>query len=278
MKARENIGVIFFIFLLLSVLIFFLSRIGFLNKPASVLYSTTSVFSKISYNLLSNFPFFGNDTKIKNLEDQNISLTKKLVDQERLLAENKSLHDQFQTVSPKSLDLLPANIVGAPRFFPGISTPDTYIIDVGSKDGVKVGSAVVSKDNLVGRVTKTTEFLSEVTLVTNISSKFAANVVGSLPAGRQVLGVEKGQGNGDIILDNVLLSETLNKGDFVLSGGDLALELSGFPSGLIVGKITSVDKNPSNLFQKAKVESLVNFSSLSEVFVVVGLSAQAGIK
>ncbi|HKC14433.1 MAG TPA: rod shape-determining protein MreC [Patescibacteria group bacterium] len=263
MKSRENIGIVFFVFLLFSILIFFLSKTGFLDKPSSILYSAVSVVSKSSYNLLSSVPFFG-DAKIKKLEEQNLLLSKKIVDEQKLIAENKSLHDQFQQTFPKSLDLLPSRVVGAPRFLPGISSPETYVIDKGAKDGVRVGNAIVVGDNLLGIVNRTAESLSEVLLITNPSSKFAAKTTSG------VLGIVKGQGNGDIFLDNVLLSDSLEKGNFVVTVGSLNLDSTGFPQGLIVGKITSVDKNPSDLFQKAKVESLVNFSKISEVFVVVG--------
>lgn len=265
MKVRENIGVIFFILLLLSVFIFFLSRTGILDKPASVLYSLTSIFSKSSYNLLSNVPFLGNDSRIKKLQEENLSLTRAIIDQQRLLLENKSLHDQFLQPNPKNLNLLPANVVGAPRFLPGITSPESFVIDVGEKDKVKVGNAVILKDNLIGRITRTSDFLSQVILVTNPSSRFAAKTI------QGVLGVVKVEGSQDMILDNVLLSDSLEKGNFVVTIGDLALDGSGVPPDLIVGKIISVDKNPSSLFQQGKLESLVDFSKISEVFVVVGL-------
>ena len=123
----------------------------------------------------------------------------------------------------------------------------------------------VLKDNLVGKIAKTSDFFSQVILVTNPSSQFAAKTI------QGVLGVVKGEGNQDMILDNVLLSDSLEKGNFVVTTGDLALDGSGIPPNLVVGKITSVDKNPSSLFQQGKLESLIDFSKISEVFVVVGL-------
>lgn len=72
-----------------------------------------------------------------------------------------------------------------------------------------------------------------------------------------------------MILDNVLLSETLKVGDVVLTNGDIDQNGKGLPPDLIVGKITSVDKNPSALFQKADVVSFVDFSKLSTLFVQI---------
>lgn len=259
-EGRENIVFVFIFFLILSICALFLSKSGFLDKPNSILYSLTAFFSRPTYNLFSAVTSFGQDSKLRQ---ENLDLSKKIVDEQKLIAENKSLHDQFQTSTPKSLDLLPANVVGAPRFLPGITAPEVFIIDVGKKDGVKLGSAIVLKDNLIGKITKISDSLSEVTLLTNSSSKFAAKTASG------VLGIVKGESNEDIILDNVLLSDSLQKGDFVVTNGDLSMDSTGFPPNLIVGRISSVYKNPSDLFQRAKVESLVNFSKITQVFVVV---------
>ena len=70
-------------------------------------------------------------------------------------------------------------------------------------------------------------------------------------------------------LDNVLLSENIKVGDIVTTKGDITLKRIGYPPDLIVGKIMSVDKNPSSLFQKARVESFVNLNKLYMVFILM---------
>ena len=254
MPKRDNFLPVFSIFLFLSVLIFILSKTGVLDKPVSFLGSITAPVSQLSNNLLRGIVKVGENDEIKKLREENLNLIKKLVDQQKLQSENEALRDQFQTENPKSLSLLPANIVGIRGFIPGISVPESFIIDKGSKDGVGIGSFVVFKDNLVGKVVKTSDFLSSVILVTNASSGFAAKTASG------VLGVIKGQGNGEIIFQNVLLSENLKKGDFILTISD--------PPALLVGEIISVEKNPIELFQAGRVRSLMNFSGLSKVFVV----------
>jgi len=159
---------------------------------------------------------------------------------------------------------LPSNVVGAPGFIPGLSVPFNLIIDKGSKDNVKVGMGVVVGNNLVGKIVQTSFFLSKVSLVTDpslsLSSKTTSNAAG----------VIKGVEGGKMVLDNVILSESLKNGDFVLTNGDINLDGVGLPPDIIIGKIISIEKNPSALFQKAKVESLLNFTKLSKVFVVMG--------
>lgn len=262
---RGNPVLIFFILLVISLLIFGFSRTNFSARPNSFLYSFGAFLSRPSYSLLNWVTSLGGNSKIDELKKENLVLTRKIVDQQALLAENKSLHDQFQTASPKSLDLMPALVVGAPRFLPGVTSPETFVINVGKKDGVKMGSAVVFKDNLVGKISKISDYLSEVMLVTNPDSKFAAKTTNG------VLGIVRGEGNQDMILDNVLLSDTLARDNVVVTSGDLTVDLANFSPNLIVGKITSVDKSPNDIFQRGKIQSLLDFSKLTDVFVLINV-------
>ena len=253
----------FFVFLLLSCLVFGLSKVGILNPVSSVFQKITTPFQSATYTVFNSVSFLGTNVGLKKLETENLTLTSMLSDQKKLKDDNVALSDQFQTVSPKSNTLLPANIVGAPSFIPGVSTPEIFIIDKGTQDGVKIGAPVIYKNNLLGKITKSNDFLSEVTLVTNISSSFTAKASSS-----EAPGVIKGQGGGEMILDNVLLSDSLKPSDLVLTNGDISLSGSGYPPDLVVGKIVSVDKKASSLFQRAEVSSFIDFSKITTVFII----------
>ncbi len=263
MQKRYGFFPIFVVFLLLSLLLFASSRVSFLNPIDSFSKAVFSPFQSLTYGVFSKITDFTSNSEVKKLSDENKALTKKFVDQKRLEADNKALRDQFQTTNPRSSNLVPAQIVGAPGFIPGVSVPETLILNRGENDGVRVGNAVIVKDNLVGKVVKTSAFLSSVMLITNSSSVFTAN---TLETGTS--GVIKGQGGGELILDNVLLSETLKKGDTVLTKGDINKDGIGLPPNIIVGKITSVSKKASDLFQKAEVTSLVDFVKINDVFII----------
>ena len=62
-----------------------------------------------------------------------------------------------------------------------------------------------------------------------------------------------------MILDNVLLSDNIKRGEIVLTKGDLTINNTGFPEGLTVGKVIAIDKNPSALFQTAGIKNLIDF-------------------
>lgn len=255
----------FFVFLFLSLLIFSLSKFNLLDLPESYLSKITTTVSSPIFSLSDFFDRLSEKGSEKSLKEENLTLQKKLVDQKKLIDENKALHDQFQVSNPKALSLLPANVVGATRFIPGIFSPENLVINKGAADGVKTGNAVIFKDNLVGVITKTSKFLSQVTLVTNLNLKFTAKTQNG------VLGVVKGEGNGELFLDNVLLSDKLEKGDLVLTSGDIKIDQTGTPPDIIVGKVVSVEGNPSDLFQRAKLEIFLDFSKITKVFVLKGL-------
>jgi len=264
MKRKENFPPVFFVFLVLSLLVFGLSKAGILNPVGSIFQKIIAPFQSVTYTVFNSMDFLGANPKLKNLETENLILASMLSDQKKLKDDNAALSDQFQTVSPKSNTLLPANIVGAPSFVPGVTTPETFIIDKGTRDGVMIDAAVVYKNNLLGKITKANDFLSEVTLVINSSMSFTVKVLSS-----EALGVIKGQGGQDMILDNVLLSDKLKPLDLVLTNGDANLDGSGYPPDLVVGKIISVDKKASSLFQRAEVSSFIDFSKITMVFVIV---------
>ncbi|PIP75048.1 MAG: hypothetical protein CO135_00835 [Candidatus Levybacteria bacterium CG_4_9_14_3_um_filter_35_16] len=263
MQNRGKYSIIFFILLLISLLLFGLSRIGILkfNFISGIL----SPVQKEIHNSFIQLSRLGINSETELLREENRALTKKIVDQQKLMAQNKALLDQFQQVNPKSSSLLQADVIGSPGFVPGISIPEFLIINRGFSDGVKEGNAVVLKNNLVGKIIKTLQGTSLVYPIGNNLLSFAAKV----DADKKAVGIIKGQGGGEMILDNVLLSETLKVGEVILTNGDIDQEEKGFPPDLIVGKIISVDKNPSALFQKADIVSFIDLSKLSTVFVQI---------
>jgi len=255
MKRKTGFLPVFWVvaFLCALILIFSLSgSLTFLEKGTTAVQSAT-------FGIFQKLPFIAEDARIKKLKDENLVLLSRVSTFEKLKAENQALSDQFQISYPQSLQLLKADIIGAPSFIPGVSAPNIFIINKGLKDNLEVGMAVVVKDNLVGVISKTSANLSEVVVINSSLSSFTAKTQNG------AAGIVKG-GN-TLTLDNILLSENIVKGELVLTKGDLNSNGIGIPPDLIVGKITSVEKKPSDLFQKAKIESFVNFINLSTVFV-----------
>ncbi len=261
---KENYTPAFLILLFLAIVLFFLSKTGLLSGPANILTVIASPFEKATHGLSSSSK---SDSKIAA---ENKMLVSKLKDVQKLAQENSALRDQFETSYPASKNLLPANVVSSPSFVPGVSSPEYLVIDKGKKDNVKIGSAVVFKDNLVGKVVAVSDRFSKIMLVSNPSLSISAKTISLKDTNvTGALGILKGLGGESLVLDNVLLSDNLQVGDYVTTKGDMQIDNTGYPPSLIVGKIISVEKKASDLFQKAKVRSILDFSKLNMVFVVI---------
>jgi rod shape-determining protein MreC len=265
MIGRKAAFTTFIIVLVISILLLILASFGFLNGFTGFLSRITFPVQKSLYSAFGLLAQKNGKDRISELEFQNFTLNKKVIDQSKLQSDMQALKDQFAVSNPQSINLLAANILGFPSFIPNVSVPETLVIDKGLDDGLKAGQAVVYKDNLVGKIYKVTANKSLVYLITHPDFTFTAKILNS-----KTEGVITGLGGGEMILDGVLLSDTLKTSDTVLTKGDLTIDNTGFPSGLIIGKITVINKNPSALFQVAGVKSLVDFSKLSTVFVYVG--------
>lgn len=246
------------ILLVISLLFFILAKQGVLRSIPFI----TVVMAPFQRGFFNTAQHLANTTSETQLQKENKDLIQKLVQFKRLEQDNAALRDQFQTTKIPSEHLLPAHIVGEPGFVPDMI--ETIIIDKGSDDGVKEGMVLVYKDNLLGNVTKTTNGFSQVAVISNSAISFSAKTLQT-----NALGVIKGQGSGDILLDNVVLDQTLKKNDIVVTNGDIDVHGRGYPADLIVGKITGVQKDPSALFQKANISSLVDITKLSLVFVLM---------
>ena len=263
MRRSGNIFFVFLIFLLLSFVIFILSQKNLLNAPTGLIEDITIPLQRITHNSINGLGKDNND-QIAKLKEENISLLSQLTKEKELEKENQALHDQFATTSIDSKKLLPAHIIGSPGFIPNISSVDQIIIDKGQQDGIKKGSIVVYKDNLVGKAIQIFPHASIISVPTQKDIELAGITVKT-----QTLGVLRGQGESQMILDNVVLSDTLQKGDIVITKGDKDISGEGYPPNLVVGKIISVNKQNSALFQTADVQSLLDFTKLDTVFVMM---------
>lgn len=253
---------IFIIFFVISIIIFGLSYFGRLPFINSLLENLIISVQRVVFPEKSIIT----SQKIKLLAREQ-EIAKKLVNQAVLEKEVKALRDQFMTTNPPSSQLVPAKIIGAPGLVPGVSLPEYIVVDKGGRDSVKAGQAVVYKNNLIGKVEQITGRLSRIVLTSSTKFSITAKVVNK--DGESPVGVGKGQGGGHIILENVLLSEKIEEGDFVATSGEKDVDGTGIPPDLIVGKVISVEKKPSALFQSASVQSLIDPTQLSIVFIVI---------
>lgn len=254
MKSRRSLLPIFFLFFFLAIGIFATS-----STPAGK--SLAGFFEQLVLPLQKTlFTSFGygsqTSTPEAKLREENAKLKTLLAEQEEIKKENNALRDQFRTTTPSPKQLIPAQIIGGRN--------DDIILDKGSAQGVKEGSVLIVKDNLIGRVVKVTAQRSVGELLTKNGTTFTSKT-----AKTSALGIVQGKGDGKIVLLNVVLADELEKGDLVMTKGDIDQSGKGFPPNLVVGKIVAVNKKASALFQSAEIEPLVEFGKMETVFVLL---------
>lgn len=255
-KRNTFIFLFLFLFILCAAIIFISSR----HPEASGVGGINTVFSPIRGSIVG---MFHGNTSESELEKEVVSLRKTLRDQKKQDAELRALRDQFDTQTIPSQSLMPASIIGMSGYIPGVSLPDGIIIDKGSAEGVKKDQVVVYKDNVIGKVKKITQHAAKVMLIYDEQSTVNAKTVKT-----NALGLVEGQGQGVMQLSGVVLSEKLERGDQVVTKGEMETDSTGYPPDLVIGKIVSIDKKASNLFQSAQVESLISIQKLTMVFVM----------
>lgn len=133
-------------------------------------------------------------------------------------------------------------------------------IDCGRRDGVELMDPVVTERGLVGRVTQVSATGAEVLLVTDPTSRVNARLQSTREDG-----VVSGQLVGDLLMSFIPLEAQVREGDLVLTNG-LGQML---PADLVVGQVLSVSLSEDELYQEARVRSLVDFDRLEIVQVII---------
>jgi rod shape-determining protein MreC len=261
MPNRPNFLPFFLVFFFLSVVLILIGTSGIFTDITSIFNKAIEPGKGITYFLTLRGL---QDKQLNQLTQDNLNMKTQLQNEKNISNENNALKSQFEVSQNKSQKLLPAKVIGSPGFVPGVSLPEYLVINKGQNSGVKVGVPVLSNNFLVGKVVEVYPDISKVELITNGGSTIIAKVTG----GGVTTGIVKGQGQDEMILDNVLLTSTLKKDADVVTKGEVNEKGQGYPPDISIGKISSVEKNQSDLFQRASIKSPVDFKNLELVFVM----------
>jgi len=250
---RNKQIILLIIFLCFSVAVYFF-------RDSAVVSSVTSFFQK-SISSTRAMIFSSGVDENTDLAKENLELNEKLAELEIIERENIALKSQFEENISGSYTLMPARIVG----YRGRGAYESFVIDAGVKDKVKDGMAVISGNTLVGTIYKTSQNISEVRTI--LHPEFST-IVKYPPTNAR--GIIRGF-DEYLVMENVLISDTLERDGIVVTVGELNNTGIGIPSDLSVGKIDSVDRVETDAFQAAQVKPLIDYSQISNVFVILSL-------
>jgi rod shape-determining protein MreC len=192
----------------------------------------------------------------------------------QLLADNAKLKDLEQQVtelqkqlgfkeSRPGLKVVSANVIGQDPN----GTTRTLVIDQGSNAGIQLGMAVISPDFLVGQVTDVSRDSARVTLAIDSSSHIGAMLESNNAAG-VVFG--EWQSGGQMQLRDLDTATSVKVGDVVVTSGQTAR----VPAGLVVGKVSSVNRDVQSAELNVNVTPLIDFSKMQSVMVILSDEAQ----
>ncbi len=141
--------------------------------------------------------------------------------------------------------------------------PSTFlhyiIIDHGSNHGIRYGMPVVTENGLVGTIDAVTADAARVQLINDPGS--VVNV--QLESSKTEITMS-GSITGDITLSMIPQDLKIPEGEVVLTSG-----LGGkFPSNILVGQVSSIAKEPNDLFQTGTIQTIVDFSNIGVVLVI----------
>lgn len=179
------------------------------------------------------------------------------------LAESRSENDRLRRMigfaESTPTPVLTAPIIG--------EAPVAHLLTVkigkGTRDGVHKGMAVASAEGVVGRVLSASGGSADVLLLTD--ANFAAPVRVQRSRARAKV---TGQGaRSRPALVQAHRTDDIQDGDLLVTAGTDGV----FPKGLVVGRVTNLERPAFGMFLSAEVALAADPSTLEEVFVLMGL-------
>ncbi len=151
-------------------------------------------------------------------------------------------------------------------------SPDLYhnhiIINLGSKDGVRVNMAVTTVDGLLGRIIGVSPFTSTVQMLTEMDNQSTTKGIAATVKGKESasFGLVEGydRTTNRLIMTKIDPSDPIQPGDEIVTSGlgDV------FPRGLVVGTLENKTIDEFGLTYRALVKPNQDFRRIHEVFVV----------
>ncbi len=190
------------------------------------------------------------------LQEENVRLQQKVVDFESLKRENEALRNELGISGvSREYHKVFARVVVRP---PTTSDP-TFVIDLGSSSGVKVGQPAIHQGALIGRVISVRENSATVRTITSKESRIQAWISESREKGLLI-----GDGSAAYLSD-------ITQGIPVALGS--VVETSGLggslPQGLVIGQLGSVQSKESDVSQKFLLTLNQDPTNIESVFILL---------
>ena len=211
--------------------------------------------------------YFNSVEKVTKKEKEWESQVNELTEENSLLAQNKyeleRLRDLYQLDQDySSYEKIAANVIGkdSGNWF------DIFTINKGSKDGIKKDMNVISGGGLVGIVTDVGKDYAKVRAIIDDESSVSVSFANTSDTGI-VSGDLKLMDDGVMNVTEVLKDAKVTEGDMVVTS-----KISDkFVPGILVGYVTNIKLDSSELTQSGQIIPVVDFKHIDEVLVITQL-------
>ncbi len=250
----------------LIVLLFFsLYFLGFLRPLQRGL---QNVFNWSSYqlnSLRSSENFYQCQESEEIINSLQAQLSQKTIDEanlEILKEENQQLRKYFDFYQEKEYSLILVNVASREINFASRNKDYNLIINKGSSDGLMPGLVLVNENGIViGKITLVKEASSQVCLITSSNCQLAATVLNQ----DRSVALTDGKLGLTVSLDMIPQTEKINIGDIITTSGLSEL----IPRGLVIGRVTKIEKKSNEIWQKAIIEPDISLNNLNILSVII---------
>lgn len=198
--------------------------------------------------------------RVEELEEQVADYQSKLVDYEKLQKQVEA-YEKFLGIKEKNPDFqfVAGTVIGRDA----ADVFGSFVLNCGSADGVAVGDPVISGEYLIGIVNETSP--TSCTVLSVCDPKFSA-------AAYEIRTGEAGytQTTTKLGVQGVLKLSGLERDTAVAEGGIVCTSGVGgvFPRGLIIGTVTTVQKEEGDISYYAEVKPEMEISEVQDAFVI----------
>lgn len=206
-------------------------------------------------------------TTMRKTVDKNKKLQEEI---DELSAENKLLQqDKYELEEFRKLYDLDEQYAGYPKVAARVISSDndnwynTFVIDKGSQDGIKVNMNVMAGDGLVGIVVKVNKSYSKVRAIIDDSS----NVSGTILKNSENCIVS---GNLNLMNEGLIEVSGIDGNAKIEDGAEVVTsQISDkYLPGILIGYIKDLKKDSSNVTQTGYLSPVADFTGLKMVLVI----------
>jgi rod shape-determining protein MreC len=253
------------------IIVIFIVHILGLSRPLErLVVSWTNPINSYFHNSLgslfqSNSSYDSLDDLESDLQELQSKFVENTLDEAKmklLIEENFKLRQQLDFLESNDYRALSANIISRQNIFENISNVQDIILDKGAQDGVSVGLGVVDeKGVIIGKIVEIKDNSSRACLTVAPDCRLAVGVLND----NRTVGLSEGNLGLTIKINFIPQSENISPNDIVITSG-LA---DNIPRGLVVGRVTEVNKQSNEIWQDVSIESLASLPTLTLVSIIL---------